>query len=339
MKKYEISGLLLFGSVVAAVVVGCGGGGGGGSSEPAVPSTIDEAAIKTVAGRAVSNGMCTLLSGSINDSANGGHSSTGGSNSSQISYSSGGSNSSVNLFPAAGREYEYDNTYSGVLGGTLDVHTKHENGTTRYTYTMNAFENIYNGKDVTLDGESEKVDHGKPSDYGPVVSNTTAQTKGAVAAVVSEPGRGLGNDEHYSIELKGFDLVYSTKLMQPNKLTVDAIKLTDTDTNKAYSVTKVKADAYGMADQLANLTAVYNDADVGTLKVTQESATITISKEDGLGGIPLLTNMTGSVEMEATDGTKGTLEIDGSNVKIYTKNANGQKTLVSELNCPVLTNQ
>ncbi len=337
MKQYKISGTILFGSIVAAVVIGCGGGGGGGSSAPTVQSTIDEAAIKTVAGRVVNNGMCTLVSGGMTNPGSAAGSSTGGNSSSQAGYSSGGSNSSANPFPAAGREYEFDNTYYGVLGGSMDVHTKHENGTTRYTYSMNAFENIYNGKDVTLDGEAEKIDHGKPSDYGPVVSNTTAQTNGAVAATVNDTSRGVGSAEHYSIELKGFNLVYSTELMQPNRLTVDAIKLTDTDKNKEYSVTNVKADAFGMADQLANLTAVYNDADVGTLQVTQESTMITISKEDGLGNIPLVTNMTGSVELEATDGTKGTLEIVGSNVKIYTKNANGQKTLVSELNCPVLT--
>lgn len=322
MKTRNISGIVLFGSIVASVIIGCGGGGGGGggSSAPTVESTIDAATVQTVANRAVSNGMCTKVSGSA-----------------QRIPGNVQSNSVNRPSMAAAREYEYDNTYYGVLGGSMDVHTKHENGTTRYTYSMNAFENIYNGKDVTLDGEAEKVDHGKPGDYGPVVSNTTAQTNGAVAATVNETSRGVGSAEHYSIELKGFDLVYSTEFMKPNRLTVDAIKLTDTDKNKEYSVTKVKADAYGMADQLANLTAVYNDADVGTLKVTQESAMITISKEDGLGNIPLLTNMTGSVELEATDGTKGTLEVAGNSVKIYTKDANGQKTLVSELNCPILT--
>lgn len=326
MKKRKIGGMILLGSVVVAVVMGCGDkgegdGGGGSSSIPIVESTIDAATIQTVENRAVSNGMCTTtVSDNVIDNR---------------------SVSATNSVPSTTmeRSYEYDNSYTGVLGGSLDVHTQHENGTTKYTYSMNAFENIMNSKDIKLDGSAEKIDHGKPSDYGPVVSNTTAQTNGAVNAEVKQPSRGLGDAEHYSFELKGFNLVYSTEFMKPNKLTTDIIKLTDTDSNKEYSLSNIKADAYGMVDQVENLTAVYNDADVGTLQVRQERGLITVTKDNSIANIPLLANITGSVDLEATDGTKGTIEVVGSNVKMYIKDANGEKTLVSELDCPVLAKQ
>ncbi len=320
MKAYTLNEMLLAGGFMALVVSGCGGGGGGSSSEPVVESTINETTATSVVERAASNGMCTKQSVSAR------------------AVFPKAANSPANERPVTAGKYEYDTQYPGSLGGSLNVHLKHDSGTTVYTYSMDGFRNNINGKDIALNGEAEKIDHGKPSDFGPVVSNTSAKTKGSVTVEVKDAGGELGHAEHYEFIMKGYDLVYHTEAMQPDKLTIDSIILTDTDSDKEYILRKVKADKLG--DLFANLTAVYTDADVGTLKVSQESNVITLTRgSDSIGGISLVSSIVGSLEFEATDGTKGVLEVDGSSVKVYIKNTDGEKTLISELDCPFLTKE
>jgi len=332
MKMLKFSGSVFIGSIAVAVIFGCGGGGGVGKT----PSTIDAAGIQEVAARFVTNGMCTEVGGGV----------TGSSSSvSSVETSSAGNSSSINSFS---KEARYTSTYYGALGGQVDIGFEHKNGVDTYSYDFMQFDNPIGGSDVTLDGKAERINHGKPTDYGPVYSNMTAQTNGPISATVGtldsatvgtlDKSRSAGDTLHYDFELQGYNRVYATTFGDPDKITVTSASMIDTDKDKKYSVTNVKMDGYITSTDniIQGLSATYNDADHGTIKVTQESESISVSVETSPWEILVPTSMTGSVELEGTDGTKGSLEVDGSSVKIYTKDANGQKTLVSDLNCRLL---
>ena len=354
----------------AAAMVGCGGGGGSGGGEEEATSTLDEQAVETMASHLIVNAICvavdtgtsssTVQSSSsaesashssetvssdssgtssstapVSSSSNNSSSNSSSSSTASVGSMSSGSSSSFNPFPVHSRAYEYDQTFNGTLGGTLDVHTYHNDGTTTLTFSMDDFTNLLFGKAVGLLGTFETVDHGTPSDYGPIVTNKTAETKGAIDGTVDDAARAETAASRFTFELIGYNQVYATEYAQPDTLTLTSAVLTNKDADKVFSVKNASADAVVTYSQalVSNISATYTDADVGTVKVSQESEVITVDLTDMYGGIPVPTYVKGGVELTATDGTKAGVEINGTELIFSTIDENGNKTVVKTLEC------
>ncbi len=219
------------------------------------------------------------------------------------------------------------------MSGEMTRLLKHANGTTTYTYTMSGFKNRSMGKAVTVDGVYERVDHGKPGEYGPVVSNVTKGTKGAVNAIVEDGGRAVA--KHYAFELKGYNRIYSKTLGKNDSLNIASVLLKDKDNGKVMELRNVSAGIYGSSQGgqigLVNLKGTYDDSDVGTFKIS--SNRVLIDDFSSIAGVTSPSNLQSDIRIEATDGTKGIVKISGTTVKIYTDDGNGNLTLVSELDC------
>lgn len=250
------------------------------------------------------------------------------------------SSSSFNPFPAHSRAYEYDQAFNGTLGGTLNVHTYHSDGTTTLTFNLNDFANLLFGNNIALQGAFETVDHGTPGDFGPIVTNKTAQSKGPVNGTVDSTSR-ADTATNFSLEFGGYNQVYATQYMQPDSVTLASAVLTNKDENKKFSLTNAKADAVMTSGKavVSNLSATFTDADIGTLQITQDSEAISVDLFEMYGGIPMPTYVEGSVELTATDGTKAIVEIKGTTLVISNVDDNGNKTNAKEMECQTLLPQ
>ncbi len=289
----------------------CSGGGGGGTS--LVSSTLDEASVQELAQNIMLEGDCIALSGVLS-----------------TSFSKDDSSSKLLTDNTTGidtRSYALDSTVYGLISGSLRKHGEHDNGTDTLTYDFENYTNPTGDLQFGLSGSVSVVDHGTPGVYGPIMSNKTINTDGALN--VSKSSYSRASSANYELQLSGYNQVYATVLFAQDDLDISSASAKNTSTNEEYKISNFSAKGYftNSSIGLTGLKTTYTDPQVGSLTV--ESDVVNISRDS----VQLPSAVEGTFGLTATDGTKAEAVITQSgNVKIYTVDGT-TKVLVSELDC------
>jgi len=314
-------------ATVLFLVGGCSGGGGAGGTS-SIKSTLDTQSVETLASHLAVKGDCTAISGVL-------QAGVAVYNNAVVPEQTG----QAGQLTGQG-SYPISSTVYGLTSGTLSKEGEHNNGTDTLVYTFNNFTNPVGNLQVDINGKASVVDHGKPGDYGPIKTNKTIDTVGAldIAKSSSSPIKANSSSTsstHYSVSISGYNQTYATKLLDPDSLVIKSATIKDSDSNTEYKLTSFNAKGYFTDDTvtLSKITATYTDPDVGTLKVSGDHLNI---NRDAVVKVPTVAE--GTFTLTATDKTQADVTIDASgNVKFYSVDDTG-KTLVSELDCSNLVN-
>jgi len=273
----------------------CGGGSGGGStSEDVIDSTLNTASVETIAGRIALEGDCNAVAG-VADLR---QQTTAEANPDEIAQRTQPS--------YANRISSYTSTISGLLGGTLKKTGDHNNGTDTLTYTYQDFTNPVGRLKFAANGSASVIYHGKPGDFGPIVSNKTVDTNAPISikkSAYSVAGRSKlahKSSANYEFSVKGLNRIFATVLFDPDNIVIDSATVKNLDTGQVYKISNLKSKGYIDTEQLAlsDLSYTYTSSDVGTLKVTSDSLII------NLDSMKIPKSLSGTLAMTATDGTK-----------------------------------
>jgi len=315
MKNFSNNKILIatsFASIAALLLLSCSSGGGGGGSS-AVSSTLNEESIQVLSQSIVDEGDCVAVSGLTlaqpldKESSN----NRVDSDTSTIQF----------------RSYPISYTVHGLLGGSVSKEGEHDDGSNSLVYTFNDFTNPSGELKFGVNGQASVVDHGKPGDFGPIMSNKTIDTKGKMQVVKSSYNR--SSSATYEVELDGYNQIYSTVLFDQDDLKIKSASARNTATDAEYKVDDLTAKGYFTDSQVAltDVKTIYTDPQVGTVEVTSDL--IRISRDS----MQIPSAADGTLVMTATDGTQAELVItESGNIKVYTKD-NDQRVLVTEVDC------
>jgi len=309
MKTSTTNKLLTLGTLIGTgfllVLSNCSGGGGGSTT---VKSTLNESTVQTLASNIVLEGDCRAISGVLMASTN--------PNKLAIT-------SDMQSTESVQRSYPLDSTTYGLVSGSVRKHGEHDDGTTALTYEFNNFTNPTGDLQVGINGSASVVDHGKPSDYGPILSHKTIDSQGPMTLNKASYSRATNGT--YEVELDGYTQVYSQVLFESDNFEVKNAVARNTATNEIYRISNLSAEGY-LADEemaLTNVKTEYTDPEIGTIFV--ESELIRINRDS----MQLPASIEGSFTLTATDGTQAEATVtESGNIKIYTAGV-----LTSEVDC------
>lgn len=305
---------------IVSVIVGCGGGGGNNSTTTtAVPSTVTAESGKIFASHLAKFDGCTEVNVV-----------------SLPTYKISSTSAESNLVES--RAYDINEVISGTCGGTLTKTGKHDKGTSTLVYDYENF-CINNSYPLTLDGVSNVVNLGKPSDFGPVVYEDTISTEGRMS-VSFDKAKGIARvlPSSLTASLSNFSIKYGSgdKTIPATESTPDTVNINAADiiydsNGDKYAVSNVSASTYVVSNILNVLkgTGTYTDPELGTYTVNTENL------ELPLNSIGLPVGVNGSATITATDGTKGQVKFEDGVIVLSLDDG----TQVAQVDCTELANQ
>ena len=311
MKKIFFSAFVV--SLSSLVLLSCSAGES--SKGTTVPSTLDEANIQVLSQNILKEGDCIAVSGlalaqPLNKSITSSKDTT--ENGQEVKF----------------REpHSLSSTVYGLLGGSVSKDGEHNNGTDSLTYKFDDFTNPSGNAKFAVSGSASVIDHGKPGDYGPIMTNKTINTDGKLNVTKSSYSR--ATSAHYECDISGYNQVYAKVLFSQDDLEIKGATALNTDTGAVYRIENFTSKGYFTNDQivLTDVKTAYTDPNVGTVEVTSDL--LKVSRDS----MQIPSAMDGTLILKATDGTEAELVITQSgNIKVYAKGDNG-RALVSELDC------
>ena len=316
MKTFSMKKLFFTATIVSAsalVLLSCSGGGSGGGGS-SVSSTLNEETIQVLSQNVLEEGDCIAVSGlTLTDSLNKG----------VLPVTDVREDEKEVVF----REYPISYTVYGLLGGSVSKEGEHKDGTDSLTYKFDNFSNPSGNLKFGVSGQASVVDHGKPGDWGPIMSNKTIDTKGKVNVTKASYNR--DSTANYECEVDGYNQIYATEFFSFDDLNIKAASAKNVDTGAEYKIKNLTSKASFDDSQilLTDIKTIYTDPKVGTVEVTSDA--MTISRDS----MQIPSSAAGTLVLTATDGTQAELVITQSgNIKVYTKDDN-QRVLVSEMDC------
>ncbi len=243
-----------------------------------------------------------------------------------------GASSSVSILPSPIiRGYPFINrTVNGLIDGKLIIGGNHNNGTDTYNYSYQNFTNPVGNSQYALNGSASVVDHGKPGDFGPIMSNKTAKTNGAIGVDKSAYRRNATG--HYEFTLSGYNQTYSKVLFTPDELIISSALIKNTNTKEEYKLSNLRTKGFFNSDSIAliDTKGSYTDPELGTMTITADTLQVSLNT------VKLPTSVNGTISAKASDGTTADFVISSNgNVKIYSTTKN-TKVLISEMDCASL---
>ncbi|OQX59975.1 MAG: hypothetical protein B5M52_01780 [Helicobacteraceae bacterium 4484_230] len=299
MKTGKLASAMIIAGLGIGVIVGCGGGGGSGGGGSIASTMNDETAAAWAA---------------------------------NLSKIQGCNEVNISLAPAISRSvarYSWD--ISGPCGGSINISYDHENGITTYGYDMDSACLPVRSKDVSLTGKATLVEHGKPSPSGPIVSHDTAATNGRINASVVDGSR--TEPETFSMAFSGLTQTYGSgnknnpgTEARPDTMTISSADIIDS-LGKKYAVSALSGKNYPVSDGLIfkTVSATYTDPTEGTFTVKAENIKILTNGQSIIPGVPggIPEAVDGTVDLTATDGTKGSIKFENEIIYIYVDDENG----------------
>lgn len=292
------------GLVGIGIFAGCGGGGssGGGSS-----STVSAESIAIVADKIAQISGCEKvplhsapLFGSVQT---------------QSKAETLGSNTKT-------RSYNYDYNKAGSCGGSVNISGTHNNGTDTITSTYSDHCSQFQDRNLVANGKTSVVHKGNPSDYGPIVYETTISTKGDMTGEFVEKNRAL--PATYKASLQGYSIKFSNgnrntpaSATSPNKVSISSAYAI-TEGGDKYSVSHIKADTYMQSRvvKVVHATGTYTDPEVGTYTLETNGLDIPINSD------ALPTWIGGEIKITGGDKSTGTIKATANGVITITSDNN-----------------
>lgn len=245
---------------------------------------------------------------------------------------------SVSMALAAGSAQNVtgEGTYAGNCPdapGSLSItQASHEHGVTTLSVLFSDYCSISASDERSvLNGNATYIEHGEPSDSGPIVSKRTGNTDGNGLQLMRYAADGTTKLEDKTIVLTDYTLTYGTPYnyfyghtapseSAPDKTEFKTLEITDNLNNIKTTLTDMSATVYesvpgsASAEQVVSITkGVVSFGESGTASVATEAGKpLVINAANSIvSGAVVLTGASGSATLTVDGENTATVEVDG----------------------------
>ncbi len=229
-------------------------------------------------------------------------------------------------------EGSYAGNCTDAPGALSITQASHEHGVTTLSVVFNNYcTAAADGGKTLLNGNASYVEHGEPSDAGPIVSTRTGATDGGGLRMTRLSADGATVSDK-TVILEGYKLTYGTPYnyfygrvqpgeAAPNVTEVKRLQITDNLNNIVTEVSDLKVRGYETAPG-SDLTDHVIAVEKGAVSIG-ESGTASVVTEDGaplvvnanhqvVSGTVTLTGASGSATVTATSGNAASIQVNGA---------------------------